>query len=344
MDKDQVMPSPRAGGVLIPLGDSLFLLIGGSDREKAFNDVWILNPKETKWNKISKDNEISKLLTPRIGVAHSVTSKAPFTFYLHGGQDYFTKSFYADMIEVTITVPTKENLGENCLSPIQIKNHTIYPLDVSKVPQQRNSHGMCFNEEKLLYIFGGGCEDKLLNDLWSFDLETKKYEKVEIENIDKVIEPRELFAMGYNKKNNTIVIFGGRLYSSFGDHSYIIDLSTKTCKKGSKMPTGLCAFGYTQLNYKEKDYIITYGGTDGNNFFNSFVIYDMEKDAFRKSKLIINKNLVNNDPSLAVFLGRISTMMTYNEEKKEIVLYGGSASDKEWSYINEVPIEDILKE
>ena len=61
-----------------------------------------------------------------------------------------------------------------------------------------------------------------------------------------------------------------------------------------------------------------------------------------KSKFIINKELVNNDPSLSVFLGRISAIMTVDEKNENIILYGGSASDKEWSYINVILIKDIM--
>ena len=54
------------------------------------------------------------------------------------------------------------------------------------------------------------------------------------------------------------------------------------------------------------------------------------------------KELVNNDPSLSVFLGRISAIMTVDEKNENIILYGGSASDKEWSYINVILIKDIM--
>ena len=37
-------------------------------------------------------------------------------------------------------------------------------------------------------------------------------------------------------------------------------------------------------------------------------------------------------------------MMTYDEKNKKIILYGGSASDKEWDIINAVEIKDILND
>ena len=73
-------------------------------------------------------------------------------------------------------------------------------------------------------------------------------------------------------------------------------------------------------------------------------MYNYSNETFKKSKYIINKELVNNDPNLSVFLGRISSMMTYDEKNKKIILYGGSASDKEWDIINAVEIKDILND
>ena len=43
-----------------------------------------------------------------------------------------------------------------------------------------------------------------------------------------------------------------------------------------------------------------------------------------------------------MFLGRISTMMSYDEQNNNIILYGGSACDKEWNVINSVSVKDIL--
>ena len=347
-DTSSKMPKARSNGFLAAISQEKYILIGGSDREKAFNDVWVMLPTLKKWIPTPKDNGLSSLFYPRSGFAGALTNKTKeeITIYLHGGLDFFSQKFFADMFEIKIPLPTSINDAEtesSLLSQATVKNHTVYPLDISKIPCERNSHCMCYNsKENLLYIFGGGAKEKMLNDLWSFNISTKEYTKIEIENIDNVISPRELFGMVYNEKNNTLVIFGGRLYDSIDRNSYIIDLGTKKCSVGSKMPKGICAFAFTKAIYNSKEYAVIYGGTDGNNLLNSFVVYDIEKGEFKKSKLIINKDLVNNDPSYAVFLGRISAMMTFDEGTGNIVLYGGSSSDKEWTYINVIPIKDIM--
>ena len=237
------------------------------------------------------------------------------------------------MISLTID---KTNLEKSTL-----ENLTVLPLDLSKNPCDRNSHCMVKEENSSkLYIFGGGTKEKLLNDLWIYDYNLKKYELLEIKDIDKIIEPRELFGMCLHEDN--LIIFGGRLMDGIDKNSYIIDLKNKTCKVGSKMPFALCAFSFAKIKYENKYYIIIYGGTDGNMFSNNFVVYNFSDSSFKKSKHIINKELVNNDPNLSVFLGRISTMMAYDEKNNNIILYGGSACDKEWNVINSVPVKDIL--
>ena len=269
------------------------MLIGGSDRNKGYNDIWLLYIEEKKWEKLQFP-KFSEIFSPRSGVAYSI-----------------------------------------------IENNTILPLDISKNPCERNSHCMVKDElTDKLYIFGGGTKDKLLNDLWVYDYKSKEYELIEIKDIKKIIEPRELFGMCLHGDN--LLIFGGRLMDSIDKNSYFIDLKNKTCKIGNKLPFALCAFSYVKIKYENEFYIIIYGGTDGNMFSNNFIVYSFSNNTFKKSKHIINKELVNNDPNLSVFLGRISTMMSYDEKNKNIILYGGSACDKEWDIVNSVPVGDII--
>lgn len=348
-DPSKLMPKARSNGFMAPLSPSSYILIGGSDREKAFNDVWILLPDSKKWVPTPEKNIISSSFFPRAGFTGVVTNKTPdeITFYLHGGLDFFSQKFFADMYQITVPLQNNPNLSDNIESDILNKaiviNHTVYPLDITKIPCERNSHCMCFNsKDNVLYIFGGGTKEKMLNDLWQFNMTSNTYDKIIIDNIDNIIAPRELFGMVYDEKKNELIIFGGRLYEKIDKNSYIIDLTSKTCKVGHAMPAAICAFAFTKVIYGDKSYVIMYGGTDGNNLLNCFIIYDIEKGTFKKSKLIINKELVNNDPSLSVFLGRISSIITVDETNNNIILYGGSASDKEWSYINIIPIKDIM--
>ena len=329
-------PNARANGILIEYDKikNTYLLIGGSDRNKGYNDAWLLLIDDKKWQKLFIP-ELSQIFSPRSGVAYSVVenNEKTLTLYIHGGQDFFNQRFYSDMLHVTLD---KINIEQS-----KVVNNTILPLDISRNPCDRNSHCMVKDEllEKL-YIFGGGTKDKLLNDLWNYDYNLKKYELIEIKDINQIIEPRELFGMCFH--NNELIIFGGRLMDKIDRNSYIIDLKEKTCKLGNKMPFALCSFAFIKIKYENEYYIIIYGGTDGNIFSNTFVIYNYSTSSFQKSKYIINKELVNNDPNLSVFLGRISPMMTYDEKNKKIILYGGSACDKEWDIINAINVKDIL--
>ena len=334
--ENQNMPSARANGILVEYNQNknIYLLIGGSDRNQGYNDAWLLLINEKKWEKLNIP-QLNEKFSARSGVAYSLieNNDNTLTLYIHGGQDFFNQTFYSNMISLTID---KTNLEKSTL-----ENLTVLPLDLSKNPCDRNSHCMVKEENSSkLYIFGGGTKEKLLNDLWIYDYNLKKYELLEIKDIDKIIEPRELFGMCLHEDN--LIIFGGRLMDGIDKNSYIIDLKNKTCKVGSKMPFALCAFSFVKIKYENKYYIIIYGGTDGNMFSNNFVVYNFSDSSFKKSKHIINKELVNNDPNLSVFLGRISTMMAYDEKNNNIILYGGSACDKEWNVINSVPVKDIL--
>ena len=330
------MPNARANGILIEYdkNKNIYLLIGGTDRSQGYNDAWLLLIDEKKWKKIDLP-QLKEKFSPRSGVAYSVIKNDDnnLSLYIHGGQDFFTQTFYGDMLLLDLD---KTNLEKSSL-----ENNTILPLDINKNPCERNSHCMIKDDlSEKLYIFGGGTKEKLLNDLWVYNYNLKKYELIEVNDLCNVIEPRELFGMCLHE--NKLFIFGGKLMDKIDRNSYIIDLENKTCKTGSKLPFPICAFSYAKIKYENKYYIIIYGGTDGNTFSNNFIIYDFSDSSFKKSKYIINKELVNNDPNLSVFLGRISTMMSYNPKDSNIILYGGSACDKEWNVINLVPVKDIL--
>ena len=329
-------PNARSNGILIEYdkNKNIYLLIGGSDRNKGFNDSWLLLIDEKKWKKLEIP-QLEEKFSPRSGVAYSIieNNENELILYIHGGQDFFNQTFYSDMLLLKMDKSNPEKST--------IDNLTILPLDISKNPCERNSHCMVKDEvSDKLYIFGGGTKEKLLNDLWAYDYKLKQYELIDIKDMNQIIEPRELFGMCLHQNN--LIIFGGRLMDKIDKNSYIIDLNNKTCKLGNKMPFALCSFSYVKVKYENEWYIIIYGGTDGNSFSNSLVVYNFSNSTFKKSKHIINKELVNNDPNLSVFLGRISTMMAYDEKNNNIILYGGSACDKEWNVINAVPIKDIL--
>ena len=302
---NQNTPNARANGILIEYDKNKneYLLIGGSDRNKGYNDAWILQIEEKKWKKLIIP-QLNEKFSPRSGVAYTLIENNDnnLSLYIHGGLDFFNQTFYSDMLLFSFDKSNPEKS--------YIENYTILPLDISKNPCERNSHCMVKDEvSDKLYLFGGGTKEKLLNDLWSYDYIIKKYELYNIKDI--TIEPRELFGMCLHE--NKLIVFGGRLMDKIDKNSFIIDLNDKTCKVGNKMPFALCSFSYIKIKYENNWYIIIYGGTDGNIFSNSFVVYNFNDGTFKKSKHIINKELVNNDPNLSVFLGRISAMMEYDQ-------------------------------
>ena len=194
MKTSENKPNARANGVLIEYdpNKNIYLLLGGSDRNQGYNDAWLLLLNEKKWEKLSIP-ELNNIYTPRSGVAFSLIENNDNTLslYIHGGQNYFTQKFYSDMLFINIDKINSEKS--------KIINNTILPLDISKNPCERNSHCMVKNDKSdKLYIFGGGTNEKLMNDLWCYDIIQNKYEQINIKDINNIIEPRELFGMCYH--------------------------------------------------------------------------------------------------------------------------------------------------
>ena len=105
MNLEQKAPTARANGILIEYdkNKNSYLLIGGSDRNQGYNDIWLLLIDEKKWQKLSMP-ELTNILTPRSGVAYSVIENKDnnLTLYINGGQDFFNQKFYSDMLYVNI--------------------------------------------------------------------------------------------------------------------------------------------------------------------------------------------------------------------------------------------------
>ena len=171
-DDNKNMPNARANGILIEYdkNKNIYLLIGGSDRNKGYNDSWLLFINEKKWEKIDMP-QLTLKFSPRSGVAYSVieNNNNELILFIHGGQDFFNQTFYSDMLLLKMDKSNPEKT--------LIDNLTILPLDISKNPCERNSHCMIKDEiSDKLYIFGGGTKEKLLNDLWVYDYKLNKCE------------------------------------------------------------------------------------------------------------------------------------------------------------------------
>jgi hypothetical protein len=341
------IPEPRSSAVVLNLGSNRFFLFGGGSREKTFNDFWILLVKknqnqaaELKWVDIAENNV--EIPNSRFGSAGCVTkdkiNQNLYTLYIHGGQNFFENKIFGDMLIIKLS-ETLEN-SNNFYKIVGIENITTYPIDIKTTPIQRNSHCMVtFNED--LYIFGGGSSDGLLNDLWQFNITTKKWHVCEIGG--KTIPSREMHGMVVytNKKNeNYLYIFGGRLLESIDDKIYRVNLSDFKCEYVTNIPIALCSFSYVLYKY----FIIIYGGTDGNTFLNDIIIFNITNSKWAKSKFQIHSELVKSDPNLAFFLGRIGSSMSIDYDSEQLLIFGGSSIHKDTNYTCVLKLKDLFDE
>lgn len=344
MLKNNEIPDSRSSGLLLNIFSNNFLLIGGGSREKAFEDIWqlksnvmhtandepksIVSNKLFSWKKISAQNNNENSFTERFGHCGVVirNDKEDYVqIYIHGGQNHFKSAFYLDFFLIKIRKDediTKNNLTAtdktshfNNLQFIEFKNLIKYPVDIYNTPCERNSHTMCFDNtnKQFIYIFGGGNNLGLLNDLWAYDLKKEKFNLVALEA--NIIPAREMH--GLIEYKDHLYILGGRLYDSIDNKIYKINLTTlKIDSDFTKLPTALCSFAYCLY----KNYVIIYGGTDGVSFLNSITIYNLNNNKWAKSKLSFD--IKGQEVKLD---GKIGSHMSIDEENDSLIIFGGSS-------------------
>jgi hypothetical protein len=325
---EEESPSARSSCVLLNIAKSSYLLFGGGDREKTFNDFWILkiiNNSEFRWTQLGKRDEI----TPRFGTVGGIVNNK---LYLHGGQNFFTNAIYGDTLMV--------EFGQNYKDIKSIENLTSFPIDIKKSPINRNSHTAVQDGDNII-VFGGGNGDGLLNDLWLFDTNSLKWNNCELNS--NIVSPREMFGMVKytNKKSEKFIyILGGRLLESIDDKMYRISLEDYKCELVCSLPMPLCSFACVIYKY----FIIIYGGTDGNTLKNDIMIYNITNSKWAQSKTQIHSELVKNDPSLEPFLGKIASSISVDNESEELVIFGGSSIHKDTDLLCVIKLSDLLDE
>jgi len=347
-------PEDRSSGTLLNIGSSEFILIAGGNREKTYNDIWhmsITSNNEVIWNEIK--NKYNHTLQQRFGCA-GVTSKTEdgvINIWLHGGQNFFENKHYADMVLLKL----QKNFS-NIYELTSMKNYTNYPLDNKTTPRERNSHCLVYNSyrdkdqdqdedeknKEIFYLIGGGSSEGLQNDIWKFNTENYKWNKLDLQGEE--IPAREMHGSvlfsSSKTKENFLYIFGGRLYESIDDKIYRVNISNNKIESYGKMPNPLCSFSYTGY----KHFIIIYGGTDGVSFINDIIIYNIVSQKWAKSKIQINSDFINNDPNLIGFLGRIGSMMALDSISENLVIFGGSSLHKDNNYTFLVNLKELFDE
>ncbi|MDP4209236.1 MAG: DNA-binding transcriptional activator [Bacteroidota bacterium] len=108
-----------------------------------------------------------------------------------------------------------------------------------KLPTQLHHHGSYFDTDNHRYILFGGFGNMHYNKIfYTFDTESKAWDTLRVKG-DATIHPRYFVSMGYQKKNNSLYVFGG-MGNKSGEQVvgrkyfydlYKVDLNTKNVTK-----------------------------------------------------------------------------------------------------------------
>jgi len=231
-------PTPRrdASGVFF---NGHFYIIGGQDSAHVFGETWIFIDASATW-------KLQTTMTPLAG-GSVVNINDNFIFY-YGGV-FQDKDYSADLYVYSASLNQWEHYaqtpspGGRCwFSLVEAQNtillfggysgvqhHDMWRLSYSDeatgwsnviasgpLPQARSGHVMVYNDVgNNLFLFGG--EDsalEVLNDLWSFSLQTKQWQALAP---DSPLPPRRLGA-GVLQVENGLIIFGGITGWTHGDN------------------------------------------------------------------------------------------------------------------------------
>lgn len=123
--------------------------------------------------------------------------------------------------EKTVMFGGQDVIKELCLNEVYSYNHKNNELEKLEhdlqeflknketyiIPAKRNSHTFVQNE-KVAYIYGGANEDGPLNDAFSLDLETLKFSKIKIEDVN--MAPYFEMHTSHLYKGDKLLLIGGR--------------------------------------------------------------------------------------------------------------------------------------
>ena len=145
-------------------------------------------------------------------------------------------------------------------------------------PQPRRNHSMTYLSGSKVLMFGGQGKNGLLNDTWTFDVETNRWTEIkEGERPDK----REYYAMSYIDEG-IVILFGGRNDNTNFDDTWIFDQRKGKWEKQniegeSSHPS---ARAYHSMAYASKGLVVMFGGATkfNSNFMNDVWEYDLTKN------------------------------------------------------------------
>jgi len=266
-------------------------------------ELYLFDPGPLTWNKpITTGNE------PRYRAGHTFTQVGS-KIYLWGGGD-----------------------GENYLNDLYILDietlawNQAYTAGTS--PSARSRHTATLVNGNKLYIIGGGGDTRVYNDIYLLDTETMSWSRPQV----KGTAPLPRWGHTCTLVGNKLVIFGGNDGTRMLNDIIILDMK-KMKWELLESTSELCPCpraGHTAnyIRYKDKDYLIIYGGGDSFKIFNDLHILNLENYSW--SQPIIEEN---DQPPLRC-------AHTSNVYDNKLLIFGGSDVNRRYNdvYFIEIPM------
>jgi len=187
------VPSPRRGATFVTYNDKLYLYGGSTHRGKeAFSQIYCFDPSTNVWKLVLDTNY-------RIYRHSAVVYNDRMIIFGGDGQDGLTNRIFS------------YNFVDNSFKEIVLQSRSNQVIPLPCEAQIAAVYG------DYMLTFGGFTSRGPTNYTYAFNLKTRIWQLVIISSFKEMPKPRTFFCMGI--KNNTLVVFGGRLdlgdYTSF---------------------------------------------------------------------------------------------------------------------------------
>ncbi|KAI5415829.1 acyl-CoA-binding domain-containing protein 6 [Lathyrus oleraceus] len=225
------------GHSLVSYGKKALLIGGKTDPGSDRISVWAFDIESECWSLMEAKGDI-----PVARNGHSVVRASSYLI-LFGGEDAKRRKL-------------------NDLHMFDLKSLTWLPLHYTgTAPSPRLNHVAALYDDKVLYIFGGSSKSKTLNDLFSLDFETMAWSRVKVKGFHP--SPRT-GCCGILCGTKWYITGGGSKKKRHGE-TLIFDIvknewSVTITSPPSSITTNK-GFSLVLVQYKEKDYLVAFGGS-----------------------------------------------------------------------------------
>lgn len=280
------VPHKRFNHQLAQVSENEVLLYGGEYNGRAFGDTWIFNLVDKKWRQVFPDR------SPDTLIQHSMCPIGKNKVLLFGG---------IELTEYDLNFLQKTwiyDLDKNSWDIV-----TFNPI-TEPWPGIRSVGSLANINQKNALLFGGNFGGKELEDTWLFDLEIRKWIKIDSGKIKPM--RRRYSVAGVNDKS--VLLFGGyRPESSPPDYFndiWIIDLDMKNWKEIIifNPPTPRIQSKMTKISDNE---VLLFGGRSTDNHLNDLWRLRIDPTS------IDDKNL-NSNTRIAVYQSQSNIEIRYN--------------------------------